>query len=415
MLIQGRLILDAAQPPVPGWVEIEGSRIARVEEGTPPAKPDSGGEDRIISPGFIDAHIHLPQIDSVGFDGMPLLEWLDRVIFPAEARWKDAEFARAQIERAYGRMFRAGTLGYAGYLTSHAEGLAEVIRVAHRLPLRAIVGQSLMDRNAPAEIAGRAESRLARSAKGRLDASLNPRYAVACSEALLERTGERLRAGFPASPKQRDPGDMGSHVFLQTHLAETAAECARVRELFPHDQNYASVYDRFGLLGEHSLLAHCIHLSDDEWELIAKRMCVVVHCPTANTFLASGLFDFDRANEHGVRLALGSDVAAGPDFAMPRVARAMIEVAKVRRMTIAPHAMISSPGAAWNMITRGNADALGWRDMGRIEAGASADLLILRPPFEIDGHVVGRLLYGWDDEMIETRILNGRRQSADPA
>ena len=407
VLIQGHLVLDAERRPVPGWIRLGGGAIEEVGEGEPPGAPDAGGADRLISPGFIDAHIHLPQIDSVGFDRLPLLEWLDRVIYPAEARWSDAAFARGQIERAYGRMLRAGTLGYAGYLTSHPAGVEEVIRAAHRLPLRAIVGQSLMDRFAPEALLGRAQARLARSARGRLDTSLNPRFAVACSDDLMARIGAQLRAGFPASPKKRDPGDMGTNLFLQTHLAETQAECDRVHELFPDDPHYTAVYDRFGMLGEHTLLAHGVHLSDAEWELIAARRSVVVHCPGANTFLGSGLFDLDEAREHGARLALGSDIAAGPDIAMPRVARAMIEVAKMRAMTIAPAARIPTPGEAWNLITRGNADALGWKDAGRIEAGASADLLILRPPFEIDENVIARLLYEWDDRMIDSRVLNG--------
>jgi len=408
MIIAGRLIIDPHQPAEIGWVEIEGDRMARVESGEPPTRADVGSRDHLICPGFIDAHVHLPQADSVGCDGLTLLDWLDHVIYPAEARWNDAAFAERAARHAYQRMFRAGTLGYAGYLTSHFESVPATVRAAHDLPLRAIAGQSLMDRNAPADLLGQTEARLTRSARGRLVSSLNPRFAVACSDELLAHVASRLKCGFPRSPKQRDESDPTANLFVQTHLAETREEYDLVRTLFPDDANYTSVYDRFGLLKPRTLLAHCIHLAREEWELIAARRSVVVHCPTANVFLRSGLFDLDAAREHGVRLALGSDVAAGSDFAMPRVARAMIDTAKMRSMTIAPSAYIPSPAEAWSLITRGNADALGWPDGGRLEVGAAADLLVLRAPFEIDAHLIGRLVYGWSDDWITGRIINGR-------
>lgn len=196
---------------------------------------------------------------------------------------------------------------------------------------------------------------------------------------------------------------------IQTHLAETTAECDRVRDLFPEDPHYTGVYDRCGLLTPRTLLAHCVHLSPSEWEVIRERQSVVVHCPTANTFLRSGLFDLDTAREHGVRLALGSDVAAGPDIAMPRVARAMIEVAKLRALTINPRVHVPTPIEGWHLITRGNAEACGWSDSGKLERGAAADLLVLSGPFERDEHLIGRLIYGWDESWITARIVAGVR------
>ena len=120
------------------------------------------------------------------------------------------------------------------------------------------------------------------------------------------------------------------------------------------------------------------------------------------------MFDLKKAREHGVRLALGSDVGAGCDLAMPRVARAMIEVAILRRMTIDPSAHIPTPAEAWKLITRDNAEALGFHDMGRIKVGASADLLILGVPFGCDEHLIGRLIHTWRDEYITHRVLNGQ-------
>lgn len=429
MYLQGRLLIDPDQEPVPGWLRIAEGRIDEIGEGDPPSKAGStdidavlhskegiviGGADCILCPGFIDAHVHLPQMNAIGCDGLTLLDWLEQVIYPDESRWSEKECATTEAAEAYARLLRAGTVGFAGYLTSHAHGVTAAMKAAHRIPLRGIVGQTLMDREAPPELLGQLSARLARSEKGRLDTSLNPRFAVTCSDELLADTGKIFREGFPFSFKQRERGDMGTRLFLQTHLAESRQECDRVRELFPDDPYYAGVYDRHGLLTPHTLLAHGLHLSDAEWELIAERDSVVVHCPSANTFLRSGLFDFRKARECGVRVAVGSDIAAGCDLAMPRVARSMIEVAKLRKLAVDREAYVPTPAEAWTMITRGNAEALGFHDMGRLETGASADLLVLRVPFEIDAHLVGRMLHTWREDYIVQRVLRGIPMSVEP-
>ena len=399
MIIQGLLLIDAQRPPALGWVAVEGDRIAAMGDGPAKGHHDLGDSSTLICPGFIDAHLHLPQIDSIGCDGMDLLEWLERVVYPAETRWANPSIAAQQIRTAHRRMLEAGTLGYAGFLTSHHHGVDLVRRDRHERPLRAIVGQALMDRNAPASLLGHDVAPIDASTASRFAGSINPRYALSCSEQLLRRAGAMAK---------RDGA------YVQTHLAETQCEVKQVHESFPDDPDYASVYDRHGLLTRRTLLAHCVHLSDAEWELIANRQAVVVHCPTANTFLKSGMFNIDKAREYGVRLALGSDIAAGPDVAMPRIARAMIETAKSRTMSGDSRGYIPTPADAWHIITRGNADALGWPDSGRLEVGAAADLLVLRLPFEVDEHLIGRLMYTWRDDYITHQIVAGERlQRAD--
>jgi guanine deaminase len=397
MIIQGRLLIRAHEAPEPGWVRVDDATIAEIGRGRPPDPPSAGAAEAIICPGFIDAHVHLPQIGAEGCDGMDLLDWLDHVVFPMEARWQDEAVAAERARSAYARLVHAGTLGYAGYLTSHLHAVVAVTKAAHQLPLRGIAGQVLMDRNGPEALLTRRArdlARLARSQRGRLALSVNPRFAVACTDQLLALAGKRAAA---------EPG-----VFVQTHLAESPRECALVKELFPDDPHYTGVYDRHGLLHERTLLAHCVHLDDEQWQLIARRRSVVVHCPGANTFLGSGLFDLDAARAHGVRLALGSDVAAGCDLAMPRVGRAMIEVAKARAMAGRAAVHVPAPAEVWELITRGNADALGFADGGRLETGAAADLLVLRPPFDLDEHLLGRLIHTWRDDYIAHRIVAGQ-------
>lgn len=407
------MLIDPDRPPAPGWLRIEQGRIVELQEtgdGPPDAERSVGGPGRLITPGFIDAHCHPPQIDSIGCDDLPLLEWLKRVVFPAEIWWGKGA-AAALMRRAMRTMLSAGTTGFAGYLTSHGVASRDAIAQLEQSPaMRCVVGRVAMDRHAPADLIAEDRGRTAQSAVSsvacadsssqRISISVNPRFALACTEELLAEVG-----WFVAD----HPG-----VTVQTHLAEAPAECELVSTLFPDDPNYASVYDRFGLLTPQTLLAHCLHLSAQEWELIVARGSVVAHCPAANVFLGSGLFDLDQAREHGVRLALGSDVAAGPSVAMPNVGRAMIEMAKCRKMTIAPMAHIPTPAEVWRQITSGNADALGWTDAGRLAVGAEADLLVLRPPETwFDDHLVGRLLYNWSRDLIDQRIVAG--EPVDPA
>ncbi|MCK4871789.1 MAG: amidohydrolase family protein [Phycisphaerales bacterium] len=390
MLIQGKLLIDPTQTPQPGYIRVEAGRIVEMEEHAPPTTPDLGSPHHIITPGFIDAHTHFPQIDVIGCDGLELLDWLDAVIYPAEMRWADKLVAERQAAKAVARLVREGTLGCAAYLTSHAVAIPATVNALRITPLRAVVGQVIMDRNAPDALLHQPAADDFQ-ATPRLETSITPRFAIACSPEALAIAGRSA------------PGR-----YVQTHLAETPAELRRVAELFPDDEHYTAVYDRFNLLHDKTLLGHCVHLTDQEWELIAARASVAVHCPQANIFLSSGLFNLDKAREHNVRLALGSDIAAGPDIAMPRIARSMIETAKVRKLTVAPNAHIPTPADAWNAITRGNADALGWQDAGRLEVGASADVLLLRVPFDTDTHFIGRLIYTWDASYIAARVLAGR-------
>lgn len=409
--ISGRLLIDPAQPPELGWIRVAAGRIQEVAFGDPPssaAPPTLGGRDRIITPAFIDAHMHFPQIDSVGCDGLTLLDWLDRVIFPAEAWWgRGAALPAARV--AVRRLMGEGTVGAAAYLTSHGEPCSEVLSwLSTRTPLRFHAGRVAMDRMAPDSLTmeDRERARLrpppspilpAIAGPGRGAVSANPRFAVSCSDELLAEVGWAVKSR---------PG-----IFVQTHLSESREECALVARQFPQAAHYTGVYEQFGLLGARTLLGHCIHLSDDEWALIARRGAIAVHCPAANIFLKAGLFDYDRARAHGARVALGTDIAAGSDVGMPRVARGFIETAKVRAMTApggAGSVYIPSPAEAWRKITLENASLLGWEDGGRIEVGAAADLLVLRTPDGwLDEHLVGRLIYNWSRDLIESRVFAG--------
>lgn len=426
MIVQGMLLTDPARMPELGWIRVQGpseaqpGRILELAYGELPSDlgpPALGGRDRILCPAFTDAHFHVPQIQSVGIDGLHLLEWLDTVIFPAESWWGRGG-AISSARTAARRLIREGTCGVAGYLTSHAEGSRDAAMFwARRTPLRFHIGRSAMDRHAPDDLTKedreRAERRPIPSPllapidvaprQNRRFISANPRFAVSCSAELLAEIGWAVR----------DRAASGEEPIIQTHLAETKPECDLIRRLFPDAPHYTGVYDQAGLIRPGTLLAHGIHLSDEELSLIRERDAAIVHCPSANLFLQSGMFDWTRAaHDHGVRVLLGSDIAGGPDIAMPRVARAAIETAKALKLTRtgadAERIRVPTPAEMWSVITEGNASIFRGDRFGVLEAGAQADLLILRVPDAWrDEHLVGRLIYSWSSRLIESRVFNG--------
>ena len=395
MILAGTLILPESDRSVrlaEGWLRIRGDRIAEVGEGPAPAAVDLGGPGAIICPGFIDAHMHLPQFDSIGVDGLTLLDWLERAIFPAEARWEDRDYAGDMTRRVVDQLLAHGTTGIAAYATVHHEATRAAIDALHESGLAAIVGQVLMDRNAPPELIRPPDQLIAEAqslqGRGRVQVAVTPRFAVSCTDELLHRAGSLAkRTGAP----------------IQTHLSETVPECRLIARLFD-DTPYTEVYRRADLLGPRTILGHAIWLDADERRTLAQTRSIVAHCPTANLFLQAGSMDLAAHMDAGVRISLGSDVAGGPDRSMVRVARAMIETAK--RLEHTP----PCASECWWWITGGNAGALGWRDVGRLEPGAWADVLIIEPDvrWRDAADPLSTLLYAWDDRWLRRTIVAGR-------
>ncbi|MGQ0627832.1 MAG: amidohydrolase family protein [Phycisphaerales bacterium] len=400
MILAGHLALPAPGGRLalaPGGIRSEGGRIAEVFELQRGPSADLGGPGCVIFPGFIDAHLHLPQFDSVGVHGRTLLEWLDQVIFPAEARWEDAEYAGAMADRVATELLSFGTTGVCAYATVHEQAARNARHALAARGLRGCVGQVLMDQNAPAALIRPAADLLLQAAaarpEGRIEPIISPRFAVSCSEALLRGCGElATRTG------QR----------VQTHLAETVDECALVARLFG-GLDYTEVYRRAGLLRSGAVMAHGIHLDGAARGALARAGTVVAHCPTANLFLQSGAMDRAALCESGVALAMGSDIAGGFERSMVRVARAMVETATRARMAN-PSTPIPSAAEAFWSITGGNAAALGWAKSGRIEPGADADLLLVRPTIRWmeSPDPLGAILWGWDDRWLERVVVAGR-------
>lgn len=399
LLLAGHLMLPAGDGKVEllrGWIEVAAGKIEKVESGDPPRSPDAGGPHHVISPGWIDAHLHLPQFDCRGVHGQPLLEWLEATVFPAEARWSDPDHAERRATAAFQQLLAVGTTGIAAYSSNHPEATLRALTAARDIGLRATIGQALSDQQLPENLAAPPETSLSAlretlglfPAGGRVEASIAPRFALTCSDSLLRGAGKMAaEAG----------------VVVQTHLAETAEESAVARQRH-HALSYTSIYADAGLLSDRTLLAHGIYLDERELSLIRESRSVVVHCPTANSFLRSGTMPLEAWRREGIRFAIGSDIAGGFELAMPRVARSMLELTFYSRSTP------PSAAEAWWMITGGNAEALGWSNAGRLETGCAADLLLLSPPPGVmeRGRPLEELLWGWDNRWLDKVFLEGQ-------
>lgn len=320
---------------------------------------------KLIVPGFIDAHIHYPQTNVIASYGTQLLEWLEKYTFPAESRFADAGHAAEAAAFFVDELLRNGTTTALVLGTVHKTSVDAIFEAARARGLRLIAGKVLMDRNCPENLRDSAESAYRDSkalierwhGQDRLLYAITPRFAPTSTELQLERAGQLA----------------GEHpdVFVHTHVAENKEEGKWVAELYPWSRSYLGVYDRFGLLRERSVFAHCIYLDKDDRRRMAETGAAMAFCPTANLFLGSGLFDLAAAQEQGVRVALGTDVGGGTSFSQLRTLSEAYKVAQLNGHTLSPY-------QAFYLATLGSARALYIDDkIGNFATGKEADFIVL--------------------------------------
>ena len=331
--------------------------------------PSDDHGDALVLPGFIDAHIHFPQYRMLAAPGSDLLDWLNRFTFPEESRYASATHARAAAELFLDRLVQHGTTAALVFSSVHAGAANALFAAAERRGHAIVSGKTMMDRNAPEALrddpvsgARESEALLARwHRRARLRYAITVRFAVTSTEAQLRAAGE-LAATHP-----------DCHV--HSHLSETEDELALVRRLFPWAADYTDVYDRFGLLGPRSVFAHGVHLSERECARLHETASSVVHCPTANTFLGSGLFDAAHVGreDRPVRIGIATDVGGGTSYSMLHTLGEAYKVAMLGGRTPGAHEL-------FHLATRGNAVNLGLDDeIGSLEPGRWADVVVLDP------------------------------------
>lgn len=322
-------------------------------------------EKALLVAGFIDTHIHYPQLDVIAAGGRALLDWLRDHTFPEEARFGDAVHAAAVAESFLDELMRNGTTTANVFCTVHPASVDAFFTAAYNRGLRMIAGKVLMDRNAPPALLDEAVGGVADSrallqrwhGRDRLHYAIVPRFAITSSAEQLAAAGQ-LAAEHP-------------DCFVHTHLAENRDEIAWVRELFPESDGYLDVYERFGLLRRRSIFAHCIHLAPAERVRMSVAGAAAAFCPTSNLYLGSGLFDLDASDAAGLRYSIATDVGGGTSFSPLRTMGDAHKVAALQGQYLPPLRAfyLASLGAARCLDLQ--------RHIGALTPGSDADFVLL--------------------------------------
>lgn len=325
------------------------------------------GSDSLIVPGFIDAHVHYPQLQMIGAGGHTLIDWLNAYAFPAEQQFADADHARAAARNFLRELLRAGTTTAAVYCTVFPQSVDAFFEESARLNTRMIAGKVLMDRHAPVALLDTAQQGYDDSkalidrwhGRGRQLYAITPRFAPTSTPAQMEMAGVLWK---------EHPG-----TYLQSHVCENPGEIEWVRQLYPERTSYVDVYDHYGQLGARAVYGHAVWFEETDFQRYHDTGTAIAHCPTSNLFLGSGLFKIGEArrSDRPVRVGLGTDVGAGTSVSQFAT---MNEAYKVARL--ANHPLTATH--AFYLATAGGAQALYLDDrIGSIAPGYEADLVVL--------------------------------------
>lgn len=319
----------------------------------------------ILMAGFIDTHLHFPQVQVTASWGSQLLDWLNNYTFPEETRFADGAHSAAMAGHFMDLLTAHGTTTAVAYCSVHKASAEAYFDAAAARNMRMIGGKVMMDRNAPGglldtPVSGYDDSKalIARyHGQGRGMYAITPRFAITSTPAQLEMAGALV---------QEHP-----ECYVQTHLSENHDEIAYTAELYPQARDYLDVYQSNGLLTEKMLLGHSIHLQPREIDALAETGAKPVFCPTSNLFLGSGLFDDAGLRAREITNAIATDIGAGTSYSMLQTLNEGYKILQLQNQPL-------HPLRAFHWITRGNAVALGLEGkIGTLEAGTEADIVVL--------------------------------------
>jgi guanine deaminase len=318
----------------------------------------------LIVPGFVDAHVHYPQVERIASHGEQLMQWLERHIFPAEQAFADRGHADQVAAFFLDELLRHGTTSALVFATVHPGSVDALFEAALQRDMRIVSGKVLMDLG-PEGLRDTIES-------GRAD-----------TEALIARWRGRGRLGYAVTPRfvpTSSPGQLADagalvaehpDVRMHTHLSENPGEIEFVAGRFPDAADYLDVYDRFGLVGPRSVFAHCVHMSDRALARMAEAGAGIAFCPTSNMFLGSGLFDLALADRHGVAIGIGTDIGAGTTLSVLHTLGEAYRTCQLRGASL-------DPFRALHLATAGGARVMGIADrVGALLPGQEADFIVL--------------------------------------
>ena len=354
-----------------GCIVIENGHIidmgdAAIAQKYPRASHHNYG-DNILMAGFVDAHMHYPQTAMIASWGKRLIDWLNTYTFPEEARFCDPDYAKMIANRTLDLVIDHGTTTLATYCTIHPESVDAIFSAAAKRNMALVAGKTCMDRNAPDNL------------------SDTPQAAYDQSKALLEKWHGSGRAHYAITPRfspTSTPEQLAAlgalwsehpTCVMQTHLSEQTDEIAWVKSLFPKARDYLDTYEQFGLLGGNGLYGHAIHLEPREIDRLAEVGASVIHCPTSNKFIGSGLFELAKLKSRGLSVGVATDTGGGSSFSMLRTLAATYEIGQLT------HTSLHAAQLLW-LATQGSARALKLdHTIGNLAIGHASDIIVLDP------------------------------------
>lgn len=401
----------------PGYLVVsEKGDIEEVTRFNPSKKykhyPLKDYSENLICPGFVDVHNHLSQYEFAGLGGHELLPWLKNYTFPHEKKFENDSVARSSANVFFNDLIKNGTTTAATYVTIHKKAVDIAFKEAEKSGIRAFIGKVMMDQNSPEYLTENVDDSLRASEElidkwngkdGRLFYILSPRFAVSCSFSMMRKVSELAHK---------------KNVYVQTHLAENKDELKAIKELFPKYKSYSEVYEKAGLLGERSIMAHCIYLSDSEINTLKRTGTKIAHCPTSNRFLKSGIMPFRKYSDLGIDIGLGTDVAGGYSLSMFNEMKEAVENSKYADLFCDVAPPVDLPEVFY-AATLGGARVLSMdKEIGSLEKGKKADFLIIdyikcysskKSNFLKPEQILSKLIYRGDASVVQKVFVQGKQ------
>lgn len=381
-----------------GYILVEDGIVQSVTQQRPDCEvTDYSG--KLILPAFCDLHLHAPQYPNcgLGYDE-ELLPWLEKYTFPTELKAKDVQYARGIYQNFIKNLWKYGLLHSVVFSSIHEESTDLLFELFKEAGLMAYVGKVNMDRNSQ-ELEEETEESLQATERliskyGReekIKPIITPRFVPSCSNSLMEGLQKLIeRYELP----------------VQSHLSENKKEVEWVCQLHPECPNYASVYDKYSMLGyRKTVMAHCIYCTEEEKELLQRESVFVAHCPTSNLNLKSGIAPIREYLERGIQVGLGTDVAGGETFNMMRVMVAAIWSSKMYQIFLDEKKLPLTVEEAFYLATKGGGEFFG--KTGSFERGYYFDALIVDAQGESAKEKLEAFVYQGDDRNILLRYLHG--------
>lgn len=366
----------------------------------------------LIVPGMNDLHLHAPQYAFHGmYMDLELLEWLNTVTFPEEARYSDLNYAEKAYSIFADDLKKSATTRASIFGTLHVDATELLMDLMEKTGLKAFIGKINMDRNGSkalqeesAVVSATDTVRWLNDIAGKYEnvkPILTPRFTPSCSDELMSRLAEIQQAYC---------------LPVQSHLSENKSEIAWVKELCPNTSFYGEAYDQFGLFGGKTcptIMAHCVYSSDAELSLMKDRGVFIAHCPQSNTNLSSGIAPARRYLDAGLHIGLGSDIAAGSSLSILRAMADAIQVSKLYWRLADSSVRPLTLEEAFYMGTEGGGSFFG--KVGSFKEGYEFDAVVLNDstiasPLKLaPKDRLERLVYLSDDRNISAKYAAGKK------